>query len=129
MATKKQVEEAIFEREGFRVELEPFEAKKSALPAYEWSVMAPQRWKISDWKNARLEAYRLAVKGITVYRGDGSPVSRDMQLGNLRDSYYEAEYGPVRDSSASESEDEEPAKVIELAKRRKKSSRTHARRD
>jgi hypothetical protein len=129
MATKKQVEEAIFEREGFRAELEPFDAKKGALPAYEWSVMAPQRWKLSEWKNARLEAYRLAIKGITVYRGDGSPVVRDMQLGNLRDSYYEAEYGPAQTSSASESEDEEPVKVVELAKRRKKSSRTHARRD
>lgn len=129
MATKKQVEEAIFEREGFRVELEPFEAKKGALPAYEWSVMAPQRWHVSDWKNARLEAYRLAVKGITVFRGDGSPVTRDMQLGNLRDTYYEAEYGPVRASSASEDGEEEPPKVVELAKRRKKPARTHARRD
>lgn len=129
MATKKQVEEAIFEREGFRVELEPFDTKKSALPAYEWSVMAPQRWRISEWKNARLEAYRMLVKGITVYRGDGSAVARDMQLGNLRDTYYEAEYGPIRASSAPE-EDEEPAKnVVELSKRRKKPARTHARRD
>jgi hypothetical protein len=31
--------------------------------------MAPQRWKVSDWKNARLEAYRLLVKGATIYRG------------------------------------------------------------
>jgi hypothetical protein len=96
MATKKQIEEAIFEREGFRVELEPFEGKKATLPAYEWRVMAPQRWHISDWKNARLEEYRLAIKGVTVYRGDGTVVTRDMQLGNLRDTYYEAEYGPIR---------------------------------
>jgi hypothetical protein len=97
MATQKQVEDAIFGREGFRVELEPFEGKKSALPAYEWHVMAPQHWRISDWKNARLEPYRLLVKGATVFRGDGSPVQRDLQLGNLRDSYYEAEYGPIRE--------------------------------
>lgn len=96
MATKKQIEDAIFELEGFRVELEPFDGKKQALPAYEWRVMAPQRWHVSDWKNVRLEAYRLAIKGITVLRGDGAPVARDMQLGNLRDTYYEAEYGPVR---------------------------------
>lgn len=93
MASKKQVEDAIFEREGFRVELEPFDGKKSALPPYECRAMAPQHWKISDWKNQRLEPYRLAIKGITVFRGDGTPVTRDMQLGNLRDTYYEAEYG------------------------------------
>lgn len=96
MATKKQVEDAIFELEGFRVELEPFDGKKHVLPAYEWRVMAPQRWHLSEWKNVRLEAYRLAIKGITILRGDGTPVVRDMQLGNLRDTYYEAEYGPVR---------------------------------
>lgn len=95
MAGKKQVEDAIFEREGFKVELELFAGKKSALPAYDWSVMAPQRWRISEWKNARLEPYRLLVKSVTVFRGDGAHVARDMQLGNLRDTYYEAEYGPV----------------------------------
>jgi len=96
MATKKQVEDAIFAREGFRVELEVFEGKKSALPAYEWRVMAPQRWRISEWKNERLEPYRLLVKGVNVLRGDGSAAARDLQLGNLRDTYYEAEYGPIR---------------------------------
>ena len=96
MASKKQVEEAIREREGFRVELEFLDGKKGALPAYEWSVMAPQRWRVSEWKNVRLEPYRMLVKGATVFRGDGTPVSRDMQLGNLRDTYYEAECGPIR---------------------------------
>jgi hypothetical protein len=118
MATKKQVEEAIFQREGFQVELEMFNGKKSSLPPYDWSVMAPQRWRISDWKNARLEPYRLLVKGINVYRGDGTPVNRDMQLGNLRDTYYEAEYGPIRAPSEGQEVDE---KVVDLAKRRKKS--------
>src|SRR5581483_11981772 len=103
MASKKQVEEAIYEREGFRVELEPFDAKKP-LPAYEWKTMAPQRWHVSDWKNERLEPYRLLAKGVTVFRGDGSPVARDMQLGNLRDTYYEAEYGPIRAASGEERE-------------------------
>lgn len=124
MASKKQVEDAIFQLEGFKVSLELFEAKKSSLPAYEWSVMAPQRWKISDWKNARLEPYRLLVKGATVYRGDGSPVPRDMQLGNLRDTYYEAEYGPIKTAA---SEDAESEKVVELSTRRK-AARKHARR-
>lgn len=123
MATKKQVEEAIFEREGFRVELEPFDAKKSALPPYDWRAMAPQRWRVSEWKNARLESYRLLIKGITVYRGDGSPIVRDMQLGNLRDTYYEAEYGPVHPPSAAQNDDgEKRPKVVELSKRRKKTS-------
>jgi hypothetical protein len=96
MASLKQVEDAIFAREGFRVELEPFDQKKSKFPEYDWRVMAPQRWHISDWKNARLEPYRLLIKGAKVFRGDGSPVARDMQLGNLRDTYYEAEYGPLK---------------------------------
>lgn len=33
------------------------------------------------------------LRGVTVYRGDGEPVQRDLQLGNLRDGYYEVEYG------------------------------------
>jgi hypothetical protein len=93
VASKAQIEKAILEREGFRVELELFDAKQRALPAYEYSVMAPQRWKVSDWKNERLGAYRLLAKGVTIYRGDGVPIPRDMQLGNLRDTYYQAEYG------------------------------------
>ncbi len=116
MATKKQVEDAIFEREGFKVTLELFEGKKSVLPPYEWPVMAPQRWKVSDWKNARLEPYRLLVKGIAIYRGDGTPIPRDLQLGNLRDTYYEAQYGPIKSSSGAE----ENGKVVDLDKRRHK---------
>lgn len=84
------------DREGFRVELELFEGKRPALPPYEYSVMAPQRWKVSDWKNARLDAYRLLVRGITIYRGDGTPIPRDMQLGNLRDTYYENVFGTLK---------------------------------
>jgi hypothetical protein len=95
MASKAQVEKAIFDREGFRVELEVFE-KRQALPPYEFSEMAPQRWKVSDWKNARLDAYRLLAKGVTIYLGDGTPISRDLQLGNLRDSYYAAAHGSVQ---------------------------------
>ena len=74
MASKAQVEKAIFEREGFRVELELFEDKRRALPAYDYDVMAPHRWKVSDWKNARLVEYVLLVKGVTIYRGDGTPI-------------------------------------------------------
>src|SRR5579864_8454787 len=112
MATKKQVEDAIFEREGFRVQLEVFEGKKVVLPTYDWKVMAPQRWRISDWKNNRLEPYLLIVKNLRVYRGDGAAVSRDMQLGNLRDTYYEAEYGRIRQVSSVD-EDERGEKVVD----------------
>jgi hypothetical protein len=104
MASKAQVEKAILEREGFRVELELFDQKRPALPPYDYPVMAPQRWKVSDWKNARLGAYRLLVKGVTIFRGDGKPIARDLQLGNLRDSYYEHTYGslePYVEASAS----------------------------
>lgn len=120
MAGKKQVEDAILAREGFKVELELFAGKKSTLPAYDWSVMAPQRWRISEWKNARLEPYRLLVKSVAVFRGDGTPVARDMQLGNLRDTYYEAEYGPV--SAAREPDEEEEQQVVKLAGRRRKTT-------
>lgn len=99
MASKAQVEKEIFAREGFRVEFELFDKKRAAFPSYEYAVMAPQRWKVSDWKNARLDAYRLLAKGVTIFRGDGMPITRDLQLGNLRDSYYEAEYGSVEPPS------------------------------
>jgi hypothetical protein len=95
MASKAQVENAILQREGFRVELELFDGKRPALRSYDYLVMAPQRWKVSDWKNARLGPYRLLVKGITIYRGDRTPISRDLQLGNLRDSYYEDAFGSL----------------------------------
>jgi len=109
--TKKQLEETIFALEGFRVEFDLFDPKQ-ALPEYEWRVMAPQRWKISDWKNERLGGYRTLAKGLTVFRGDGSPVPRDMQLGNLRDGYFEAEYGQIAHGGA-----EKPSNVIRMDQR------------
>jgi len=99
VATKAQVEKAIFEREGFRVELELFGEKRQSLPPYDFSEMAPQRWKVSDWKNARLDAYRLLAKGAKIYLGDGAPIARDLQLGKLRDTYYEAAHGSLEPSS------------------------------
>ncbi len=95
MASKAQVENAILEREGFRVEFELFQGKPPSLPSYDYPVMAPQRWKVSDWKNARLAAYRLLVKGVAIYGGDGKLIPRDLQLGNLRDTYYKNVYGSL----------------------------------
>jgi hypothetical protein len=115
MATKGQVERAILEREGFRVALELFASKREALPPYDYAAMAPQRWKVSDWKNARLEPYRLLVKRATVYRGDGAPIDRDLQLGNLRDTYYEAAYGALKPADGEPKTDN----VTHLSERRR----------
>ncbi|HEY6327620.1 MAG TPA: hypothetical protein VIW73_14030 [Candidatus Cybelea sp.] len=115
MASKAQVEKAIFEREGFRVELELFE-KRQTLPPYDFSEMAPQRWKVSDWKNERLDAYRLLAKGAMIYLGDGTGVARDLQLGNLRDSYYAAAHGSLKPPG----DIVETSKVTRLRPRRKR---------
>jgi len=119
MATIAQVERQIFEREGFRVRLAPLNEKTKTIPPYEFAAMAPQRWRVSDWKMQRLARYVTFLRGATVLRGDGRDIGRDMQLGNLRDTYYEAEYGPLR---APESEDDE--KVIDLAARKAEPRRT-----
>jgi hypothetical protein len=50
MPTIAAVERQILEREGFRVKLMPIDPKTKSLPAYEFTAMAPQRWKLSDWK-------------------------------------------------------------------------------
>jgi len=81
--------------------------------------MAPQRWKVSDWKNARLEAYRLVVKGAMIYRGGSEPITRDMQLGNLRDTYYEDAYGSLEPPTETDA-----SKVAQLDGRRSREEAT-----
>jgi len=93
MATFAAVEKQIQAREGFQVKLTPLTDKVKVLPDYAFTVMAPQRWKISEWKNERLADYITLVKDVTIYRGNGDVVRQDVQLGNLRDTYYQAEYG------------------------------------
>jgi hypothetical protein len=122
MASKAQVENAILEREGFRVEFALFDGKQPVLPPYDYPVMAPQRWKVSDWKNARLDTYRLLVRGATVYRGDGTPIPRDMQLGNLRDTYYEDAYGSLEPP-----QDVDASKVVVLHGKRSREEPTRSR--
>lgn len=95
MPTIAQVEEQILVVEGFRVQLAPLLSKTKNLPSYDFTVMAPQRWRTSDWKNVRLAAYVTLLRGAVVLRGDGSPIKGDPQLGNLRDSYYAKQYGTV----------------------------------
>ena len=65
------------------------------IPAYDFLVMAPQRWRISDWKNVRLRAYVSVVRAAVVLRGDETAVKGDVTLGGLRDSYYAARYGSL----------------------------------
>ena len=105
------VEKEIFEREGFRVRLTPLSDKTKSIPAYDFTAMAPQRWKISDWKTERLQSYVTLIRDVTIFRGDGEPVRRDMQLGNLRDTYYEADYGTPKTKASN---------VVHLKARRKK---------
>lgn len=93
MPTIAQVEEQILVVEGFRVRLTPLAAKTKSFASYEFLVMAPQRWRVSDWKTVRLAAYLTSIRSVVVLRGDGSPVKGDPQLGNVRDSYYAHQYG------------------------------------
>ncbi len=93
--TITELQEQIFLREGFRVSFERLGAAKDDLPPYAYPVMAPQGWKVSDWQRIRLAPYVLLFRGVRVYRGDGEPIARDVKLGHLRDTYFEAEYGTL----------------------------------
>jgi hypothetical protein len=91
--TIAQVEEQVLVCEGFRVRFTPLVAKTKSLPSYDFTVMAPQRWRLSDWKTVRLARYVPLLRDATLLRGDGKPVKSDLQLGNIRDTYYQALYG------------------------------------
>lgn len=93
MPSLKQLHDQIFAKEGFRVEFTPLSEKTKTFPAYEYEVMAPNKWKLSDWRMQRLERYIPLMRSLTVLRGDGKPAKTDMRLGNLRDTYYAAIYG------------------------------------
>jgi hypothetical protein len=95
MPTIAQVEEQILACEGFRVRLTPLVAKTKSFPSYDFIAMAPQRWRVSDWKNVRLAAYLTLLRDATVLDGKGAPLKRDAQLGNVRDSYYADKYGSL----------------------------------
>lgn len=93
MATKKQVEDQIFNKEGFYVRFHLLDTSVKNLPDYHWEFMASNKWKISQWKNERLKAYWTLVKSVDIYKGDDTIVKSDLKLGSLRDSYFEANYG------------------------------------
>jgi hypothetical protein len=102
MATMRAVEQQIYAREGFRVSLVALDPKTKAFPAYEYSVMASNKWRISDWKTIRMAPYVTLLRAVSIYRGNGQPVRTDMRLGNLRDTYFEAEYGEATPAAAME---------------------------
>jgi hypothetical protein len=90
-----ELEEQIFNREGFRVSFARLGAGDAPIPPYGYRVMAPNGWRVSDWRRIRLAPYVLVFRDVTVYRGDDTPLVRDVKLGHLRDTYYEAEYGTL----------------------------------
>ena len=100
MPTITELQEQIFQREGFRVSFERLDASKEALPDYEYPVMAPNTWRVSDWKLVRLARFIPFFKGVTVFRADGTPLRTDVKLGHLRDTYYAAEYGSLDPESS-----------------------------
>jgi hypothetical protein len=89
LATIKQVEDAIFAKEGFRVKLTPLDAKSKTLPAYDYEYMASNKWKLTDWQMTRMARYVPFIRSIEIYRGDGRRTLTDMRLGNLRDTYFD----------------------------------------
>jgi hypothetical protein len=125
MATRRsglsitELQEQIFQREGFRVSFERFGAADAELPPYEYAVMAPQGWKVSDWQRVRLAPYVLLFRGLTVYRGDDTPLPRDVKLGHLRDSYYQAAYGTL----SPDAPEDAPDNVVQLDAKRGKRNR------
>jgi hypothetical protein len=54
-----------------------------------------------------------------VFRGDDTPLARDVKLGHLRDSYYEAAYGTL----SPEAHDAAPDNVVQLDAQRGKRDR------
>lgn len=87
MATIKQVEDAIFRREGFRVKLEPL-GGRATLPPYDHEYMASNRWTLVQWQHVRLAPYVPFIRSAEVFRGNGKRAATTMRLGNLRDSYF-----------------------------------------
>lgn len=118
--TVTQLQEQIAAVEGFRVSFERYGAADVPIAAYPFSVMAPSKWRISDWKRVRLAPYIGVFRKVDVYRGDDTPVKNDIRLVTLRDSYYEARYGTL--------EPEETTNVTLLDDRRTATPRSSRRR-
>ena len=57
-----------------------------------------------------------------IYRGGSEPITRDMQLGNLRDTYYEDAYGSLEPP-----QELDASKVVQLGSRRSGEEATQSR--
>ena len=108
-----ELQKQIASVEGFRISFERLgDGANAAIEPYPYDVMAPSKWRISDWKRVRLASYIGTFKAVQVYRGDETLVKTDIKLVALRDSYYEARYGSL--------EPEERAVMSELDVRRER---------
>lgn len=93
--TVTELQRQIASVEGFQISFDRFDVANVDIPPYPFDIMAPSKWRLSDWKRIRLAPYVLIFKGIRVYRGDESLVNSDLKLVTLRDSYYETRYGTL----------------------------------
>jgi hypothetical protein len=93
--TVTELQKQIASVEGFRISFERFGSADTPIEPYPYDVMAPSKWRISDWKRVRLASYIGIFKAVQVYRGDDTPIKGDIKLVTLRDSYYEARYGTL----------------------------------
>jgi hypothetical protein len=64
--------------EGFHVSFERPGVAPAPIPPYAYDIMAPSKWRISDWKRVRLAAYIAIFKSVRVYRGDETLASTDL---------------------------------------------------
>jgi hypothetical protein len=81
--------------DGFRVSFSRLGSANLPIEPYPYDVMAPSKWRISDWKRVRLAPYVALFRSVDVYRGDDTIVKSDIRLVALRDSYYAAKYGTL----------------------------------
>lgn len=88
MPSIKQVEQQIFEKEGFRVKLTALDPKTKSLPAYDYEYMAPNKWTLNDWQAARMARYIPFARSVEVFRGNGERAKTTARLGALRDGYF-----------------------------------------
>ena len=117
MATIKQVEDAIFNREGFRVKLTPLNGKAGSLPPYDYEYMASNKWKLTEWRMSRLARYIPHLRAVEILRPDGSRTVSDLRIGNLRDAYFNEFCRDEIEALGSQEEPQE-SKVTNIAKAR-----------
>lgn len=116
MASIKQVEDAIFNREGFRVKLTPLNEKTGSLPAYDYEYMCSNKWKLTEWRMSRLARYIPYLRSADILRPDGSRTVSDLRIGNLRDAYFNECCRDEIEALATRGGESEEPKVTQIAK-------------